>query len=223
MAQPVPPAPPAPSADEEFVVSEQVRKRKDAFGRHMVNGYVLHERIGHGQHGNVYRAADTLHDHRVVAIKIVTRNNPRADKMKALRQNRTPIPRDDRHVPLTARLGSTENKIRKEIAIMKKCKNAHIVRLLEVIDDKTNKKIYMGQGVRSCIRNISNEPTYSYGVHGRWRGQLENEPRDRRARPHCRPNTPDHPRRRPGPRVSCVSRHIPLRLGAELITPPSPL
>lgn len=48
------------------------------------------------------------------------------------------------HLPLTDALGSTEHKIRKEIAIMKKCRHPHVVRLLEVIDDALNEKIYMG-------------------------------------------------------------------------------
>ncbi|PCH42122.1 kinase-like protein, partial [Wolfiporia cocos MD-104 SS10] len=34
-------------------------------------------------------------------------------------------------------------KIRKEIAIMKKCRHPHVVRLLEVIDDRLAEKIYM--------------------------------------------------------------------------------
>ena len=49
------------------------------------------------------------------------------------------------HTPLTDRLGTTEHKIRKEIAIMKKCRHGHVVRLLEVIDDKLKEKIYMGK------------------------------------------------------------------------------
>jgi [calcium/calmodulin-dependent protein kinase] kinase len=49
------------------------------------------------------------------------------------------------HTPLTEKLGSLELKIRKEIAIMKKCRHGHVVRLLEVIDDKLNDRIYMGK------------------------------------------------------------------------------
>lgn len=47
------------------------------------------------------------------------------------------------HTPITERLSSTENKIRKEVAIMKKCRHANVVRLLEVIDDKLAQKIYL--------------------------------------------------------------------------------
>lgn len=62
--------------------------------------------------------------------------------MKALRRGK--IPASPGHVALTAGLTSTEQKIRKEIAIMKKCRHAHVVRLYEVIDDKIQSKIYMG-------------------------------------------------------------------------------
>ncbi|KAH7097384.1 kinase-like domain-containing protein, partial [Auriculariales sp. MPI-PUGE-AT-0066] len=40
-------------------------------------------------------------------------------------------------------ISSTENKIRKEIAIMRKCSHQHIVRLYEVIDDPSAKKVYL--------------------------------------------------------------------------------
>jgi SNF1-activating kinase 1 len=80
---------------------------------------------------------------RYKAIKIVKRNNPREEKAKLLRQRPLPISKD--HVPLSAKLGSQEAKIKREIAIMKKCRHSHVVRLIEVIDDKLEKKIFMGK------------------------------------------------------------------------------
>lgn len=68
--------------------------------------------------------------------------------MKALR--RPKIPSTPGHLALTAGLTSQEHKIRKEIAIMKKCRHAHVVRLYEVIDDKLQNKIYMGASA-SCF------------------------------------------------------------------------
>jgi len=41
-------------------------------------------------------------------------------------------------------MSSTMNNIRKEIAIMKKCRHMNLVRLVEVIDDPQAEKIYMG-------------------------------------------------------------------------------
>jgi hypothetical protein len=214
MAQPDLPAPLAVAyTDAELVVSEQLRRRKDDLGRRMVNQYVLEKRIGKGQHGIVYRAEVSQGDGRTVravAIKMVMRNDKHEDRMRMLRHNNRPIPRDGNHLPLTARLGSHENKIRKEIAIMKKCKNAHIVRLLEVIDDKTNKKIYMGAW--PSVPPISSIlTTYaSHGVHGRWRNQVERH--QRAPYPHRRPNSSYHPRRRPRHRVPYVRFAVVLLL-----------
>jgi serine/threonine protein kinase len=89
------------------------------------------------------------------AIKAVKRNNPRAEKMNLLRRRNLPT---SPHTPLTDKLGSLEQKIRKEIAIMKKCRHGHIVRLLEVIDDKLNDRIYMGKHLPAA--NPANFPPY---------------------------------------------------------------
>ncbi len=74
-------------------------------------------------------------------MKAVRRKN-KSDRLRKLRRNDN-IPRQP-HLPLVDQLGSTEHKIRKEIAIMKKLNHPHVVRLLEVIDDPLNDKIYMG-------------------------------------------------------------------------------
>ena len=62
--------------------------------------------------------------------------------MSQLRKRALPTSPD--HTPLTDKLGTTEQKIKKEIAIMKKCSHPHVVKLIEVIDDDLNEKIYMG-------------------------------------------------------------------------------
>jgi serine/threonine protein kinase len=79
-------------------------------------------------------------------MKSVRRDNPRAEQFKRLRQQRLPT---SAHTPLSDRLNTTEAKIRKEIAIMKKCRHPHVVRLYEVIDDRMKDKIYMGQSIIS--------------------------------------------------------------------------
>ncbi len=73
----------------------------------------------------------------------MSRHNPRADRLNQLKRKR--IPRSGPHLPVTDNLGSQEYKIRKEIAVMKLCRHPHVVRLLEVIDDKLYQKVYMGQ------------------------------------------------------------------------------
>jgi len=76
-------------------------------------------------------------------MKIVKRSNPRLDKLNKLRR-KPPIPPSG-HTPLTEAIGETERQIRKEIAIMKKCRHPHVVKLLEVIDDKLKSKIYLSE------------------------------------------------------------------------------
>jgi len=74
-------------------------------------------------------------------MKSVKRDNPRAERWKKFQKR--PLPTSP-HLPVGDMLGTTEAKIRKEIAIMKKCRHAHVVRLFEVIDDRLKDKIYMG-------------------------------------------------------------------------------
>ena len=76
-------------------------------------------------------------------MKMVKRTNPRLDKMNRLRR-KPPMPPTN-HTPLTEVVGETERQIRKEIAIMKKCRHPHVVKLLEVIDDKLKSKIYLSE------------------------------------------------------------------------------
>ena len=80
--------------------------------------------------------------HHRQALKAVKRHNPRAEKWSLMRRKNLPT---SPHTPVADRLGTAEHKIRKEIAIMKKCRHGHVVRLYEVIDDKLKEKIYMGK------------------------------------------------------------------------------
>lgn len=81
----------------------------------------------------------------------MSRHNPRADRLNQLKRKR--IPRSGPHLPVTDNLGSQEYKIKKEIAVMKLCRHPHVVRLLEVIDDKLYQKVYMGQFVPILLPN----------------------------------------------------------------------
>ncbi|KAF9223814.1 kinase-like protein [Gyrodon lividus] len=121
-------------------MTEELSFRYSDDRRPRVNQYLRSHRVGKGQHGEVWVCWDLSDNRREVAIKAVKRNNPRAEKMNLLRRRNLPT---SPHTPLTDKLGSLEQKIRKEIAIMKKCRHGHIVRLLEVIDDKLNERIYM--------------------------------------------------------------------------------
>lgn len=102
-------------------------------------------------------------------MKSVKRDNPRAKQFRKLRQQRLP---SSAHTPLVDRLGTTEAKIRKEIAIMKKCRHPHVVRLYEVIDDRSKEKIYMGEHAIVVLDAVAHDALVSDGVPCRWRGQV---------------------------------------------------
>lgn len=96
-------------------------------------------------------------------MKSVRRDNPRAEQLKKLRQQRLPT---SEHTPIADKLNTTEAKIRKEIAIMKKLRHPHVVRLFEVIDDRMKDKIYMGELAvysvlyRLCCLNVQLKCNY---------------------------------------------------------------
>jgi hypothetical protein len=92
-------------------------------GAKTINRYEFLETIGRGVHGKVKLAKD-IETGEYVAIKIV---------------NRVTRKRLGRWDPMEA-----EHKIRREIAIMKKCVHPHVVALREVMDDPNSKKIYLG-------------------------------------------------------------------------------
>lgn len=90
--------------------------------RKVLNTYEIIKELGRGQHGKVKLAKDLV-TNELVAIKIVDRTSrPRLGR-----------PQDK----------TNEEKIRKEIAIMKKCNHPNIVQLKEVLDDVNSRKIYL--------------------------------------------------------------------------------
>ncbi|KAL3239925.1 serine/threonine protein kinase SAK1 [Nakaseomyces bracarensis] len=94
--------------------------------RKVLNTYEIIRELGHGQHGKVKLGRDLV-SKQLVAIKIVDRHEKKEKKFFSFRKPK-----------------STENdKIKREIAIMKKCQHRHVVRLLEVLDDMKSRKIYL--------------------------------------------------------------------------------
>ncbi|EJD49555.1 kinase-like protein [Auricularia subglabra TFB-10046 SS5] len=134
-------------------------------GELLVNHFrVTHTVLGIGQHGKVKEGFD-IQNNVKVAIKIVKRKS----RHKHLPRE-APLPASGRpRVSVANNIGSTENKIRKEIAIMKKCDHHHVVRLLEVIDDPMEKKIYMvleymeGGEIKWRTREQKPRPTLTVG------------------------------------------------------------
>ncbi|PIL35529.1 hypothetical protein GSI_02257 [Ganoderma sinense ZZ0214-1] len=128
--------------NQAVVMTDEIIRRRPASGLYIkiVNQYGFKVKVGKGQHGEVFLAENVHHPGSAMAVKAVRRKN-KSDRLRKLRRNDN-IPRQP-HLPLVDQLGSTEHKIRKEIAIMKKLNHPHVVRLLEVIDDPLNDKIYM--------------------------------------------------------------------------------
>lgn len=90
-------------------------------GRKLVNHYEVIGELGRGVHGKVKLGRD-LNSGQNVAIKIVDRFSKRRR-----------LGKDTSH----------EDKIKREIAILKKARHPNIVGLLEVIDDPSKKKVYI--------------------------------------------------------------------------------
>lgn len=90
-------------------------------GRKIVNNYEFQSRLGRGAHGTV-KLGRNLQTDELVAIKIVRRFS------KKLRLGKQESP---------------EDKVKKEVAILKKARHPHVVSLLEVIDDPEFGKVYL--------------------------------------------------------------------------------
>ncbi|KAF9001589.1 kinase-like domain-containing protein [Cyathus striatus] len=134
--------------DPKEVVTTDKLETDVLSGKAMLNDYIRLRKIGGGQHGEVYMCfkynprlpkGDPQRRFQV-AMKAVRRDNPRAEQLRRLRQQRLP---SSGGITMGDRLNTTEAKIRKEIAIMKKLRHPHVVRLYEVIDDRQRDKIYM--------------------------------------------------------------------------------
>lgn len=91
-------------------------------GRKLINTYEIIDELGRGTHGKVKLGRDLSQENTFVAIKIVERFSKRRKLGK---------------------LGTTEDKVKKEIAILKQARHENVVALLEVIDDPTRKKVYI--------------------------------------------------------------------------------
>lgn len=98
--------------------------------RKVLNSYEVLREIGRGEHGKVKLAKDLVHNE-LVAIKIVNRKSKYKYSQLRIRNDSNDVFND------------YETKIRREIAIMKRCDHKHIVKLKELLDDSRSNKIYL--------------------------------------------------------------------------------
>ncbi|KAJ5774551.1 hypothetical protein N7457_009447 [Penicillium paradoxum] len=90
-------------------------------GNKTINQYEILEELGRGEHGKV-KLGQHVATRQRVAIKIVQRYSTRRRLGK---------------------LGNPEDKVKKEVAILKKARHPNVVSLLEVIDDPNRQKVYI--------------------------------------------------------------------------------
>ena len=100
--------------------------------------------------------------------------------MAKLRQQNQAIPRtNEGKTSVVDRVESAEKKVKREIAIMKKCHHGQIVRLYEVMDDRMRKSIYMGNAYiyfsLLCLTNPFVVMEFMAGGEVKWR-DLEERP-----------------------------------------------
>ncbi|CAK5269605.1 unnamed protein product [Mycena citricolor] len=101
------------------------------------------QQLGKGNNATVYLIR-LNHESGFYALKKIARNNKSAAQMQILRANnpnRINLPRTSRPNNLVDRMGTEEKKIRREIAIMKKCDHPNIIKLRTFIDDKMSANI----------------------------------------------------------------------------------
>ncbi|KAL2828719.1 kinase-like domain-containing protein [Aspergillus cavernicola] len=95
--------------------------RDTVTGNKVINQYEILEELGRGEHGKV-KLGRHVTTRQKVAIKIVQRYSKRRR---------------------LGRLGNAEDKVKKEVAILKKARHPNVVSLLEVIDDPNRQKVYI--------------------------------------------------------------------------------
>ncbi|PKY04061.1 serine/threonine protein kinase [Aspergillus campestris IBT 28561] len=95
--------------------------RDTVTGNKLINQYEILEELGRGEHGKVKLGRHVV-TRQKVAIKIVQRH----PKQRRL-----------------GKLGNPEDKVKKEVAILKKARHPNVVSLLEVIDDPNRQKVYI--------------------------------------------------------------------------------
>ncbi|KAJ1736043.1 hypothetical protein LPJ61_000186 [Coemansia biformis] len=112
-------------------------------GRKMINQYMIIRELGRGTHGKVKLAFDTISGE-YYAIKVIDKESRdrRLRPAAALAQRGIHSRPRRSHGHLRIDVEKME-KVKREIAILKKCRHPNVVRLREVIDDAHARRIYL--------------------------------------------------------------------------------
>ncbi|KAJ1565877.1 hypothetical protein HK096_007984 [Nowakowskiella sp. JEL0078] len=116
-------------------------------GKKLINQYLIVKQIGRGVHGKV-KLVKHVETGDLWALKIVEKNARRLFHSRLTPMYQQPSPSTSSPTPPSTppnpvRQNPHLDKIRREIAILKKCDHPHVVRLKEVIDDPNAEKIYL--------------------------------------------------------------------------------
>ncbi|KAJ3046103.1 hypothetical protein HDV00_003853 [Rhizophlyctis rosea] len=123
--------------------SALVRDYDPQTGNKMINQYMVIRELGRGCHGKVKLAVD-IETGEHWAIKVVDKHARRRFTGRLALSQRLAAAEEARAKGLPVQLPNPHlEKIKREIAILKKCDHPHVVRLKEVIDDPQSEKIYL--------------------------------------------------------------------------------
>ncbi|KAJ3302907.1 hypothetical protein HDV03_004479 [Kappamyces sp. JEL0829] len=121
-------------AGSPFKETKTIVRDVDDFGNKMVNHFVILQELGRGVHGKVKLCRD-INTGTEWAIKILDKNPKRRFQSK--------LSQAYKHQLKDSKMNPQMEKIKREIAILKKCSHSNIVGLREVIDDPSSDKIYL--------------------------------------------------------------------------------
>lgn len=127
------------AAEDDVVETDEINVTRHSSGRKMINQYIILQEIGRGQHGQVRLGEEEIPGEpgQLWAIKIVDRQAKK--KLPGFKRGMLPPPPP----PSSSEQVIANDKLKREIAILKKCRHPNVVRLREVIDSPQSKKIYL--------------------------------------------------------------------------------
>ncbi|KAG0165944.1 hypothetical protein DFQ28_008088 [Apophysomyces sp. BC1034] len=143
-SMPSTPTSPRPTYASEVIMTHTINKDYDpTTGRKIINKFLFIKEIGRGVHGKV-KLAENIETGELIAIKIVDKRSRRRQLVYSLlRGNSQQQMSNENKKSDSLQYRESEQKIQREIAILKRCAHPNVVKLREVIDDPSNRKIYM--------------------------------------------------------------------------------